>query len=65
MVSGSKVFIKHFKHSIVSIIMIVLLIYMNLTHNFSFGGEVSISSVAKNTTKILRIVSSPLFIIAL
>ena len=62
LVPDSKVFIKHFKHSIVFIIMIDLLLYMNLTHDFSCEGEVSISSVAMKATKNRRIVYSPLLL---
>ena len=62
MVSGLKDLIKHFKHSIVFIIMIDLLLYMNLTHDFSCEGEVSISSVAIKATKNRRIVYSPLLL---
>jgi hypothetical protein len=62
LVPGSKVLIKHFKHSIVFIIMIDLLLYMNLTHDFSCEGEVSISSVAINAAKNRRIVFSPLLL---
>ena len=62
MVSGLKDLIKHFKHSIVSITMIDLLLYMNLTHDFSCEGEVPISTVVFNATKIRRIVYSPLLV---
>lgn len=42
--------------------MIVFKLYMNLTHKFSREGEVSISSVVINTTKIHSIVYSPLLL---
>jgi hypothetical protein len=60
----SKVLIKHFEQSIVLISMIVFKLYMNLTYNFSHEGEVSISPVVIDATKIQSIVYSPLLLIS-
>ena len=57
--SGPRVLIKHFKYSIVLIIMVDLILYMNLTYNFSCKREISTSTVAVNATKIFSVFYSP------